>query len=100
MVEFLPLYQQALTERNIGSGFIAAVLVPYNPDRVLELLHTQFKTPSPQLLPQLNAQIWTTETPHNITQLQQQTRLIKQLLERTAAAVWAVTAIANRGDTQ
>jgi hypothetical protein len=40
------LYQQArakaLHESNLRCGFAATGLVPYEPDRVLSLLHTQF----------------------------------------------------------
>jgi len=82
--DFLPLYQQAraeaLHENNLRAGFAATGLVPYEPDRVLLLLNTQYRTPSPQLLPQ--EQAWTSETPHNITQLQHQTTLLKQHLKR------------------
>jgi hypothetical protein len=82
--EFLPLYQQARAEAlhksNIRSGFAATGLVPYEPDRVLSHLHAQYHTPSPKQLPQQPA--WTSETPHNITQLQHQTTLLKQYLKR------------------
>jgi hypothetical protein len=82
-LEFLRLYQQvrpnALHSANIQSSFAAAGLVPYNPNRVLSLLHTQL-TPSP-LRPQTSAS-WTAETPHNTVQLQHQTELIKQYLKR------------------
>ena len=83
--EFLPLYQQACTEalheKNIQNSFAATGLVPYKPDCVLSLLHTEFHTPSPQLSPQIQI-AWTAETPHNITGLQHQTELIKQYLKR------------------
>ena len=81
--EFLPLYQQAcakaLHKKNIQSGFTAAGLVLYNPDRVLSLLHAQFHTPSPQLHPQPEA-TWASETPYNITELQHQTDLLSNTL--------------------
>ncbi len=87
--EFLALYQQArseaLKENNIRSGFAATGLVPYDPDRVLSLLHAQYHTPSPQP-PQAQSQVWVAETPHNITQLQQQTKLLKQYLKRRTAS--------------
>ena len=82
--EFLPLYRQArptaLHRNNILAGFAATGLVPYDPDRVLSLLHTEYRTPSPQRPPS-NAS-WTAETPHNITGLQQQTALIRRYLKR------------------
>ena len=71
--EFLPLYRQArqagLYRNNIEVGFAATGLVPYNPDRVLLLLYTEYRTPLPQC-PPLNA-FWAAETPYNITSLQQ-----------------------------
>jgi len=83
--EFLPLYQQARSEalhaRNIRSGFTAAGLVPYDPDRVLSLLQAQLQTPSPPKQPP-QQQAWVAETPHNITELQNQTILLKQYLKR------------------
>ena len=82
--EFLRLYQQAraeaLHENNIRSGFAATGLVPYEPDRVLSLLHAQFRTPSPQLYPQAQTE-WTAETPHDIIELQHQMELIKQYIK-------------------
>jgi hypothetical protein len=67
--EFLYLYQQAraeaLHENNLRAGFAATGLVPFEPNRVLSLVHTQYHTPSPQLLPQ--EQDWALETPHDIT---------------------------------
>jgi hypothetical protein len=76
--EFLRLYQQARTEAlhssNIQSGFAATGLVPYNPDCVLSRLHVQLRTPTPPLQSQ-NRAVWTSETPHNITELQYQTQL-------------------------
>ncbi len=87
--EFLSLYQQArpeaLKESNIRSGFAATGLVPYNPDRVLSLLHAQYHTPSPQR-PLAQSQTWIAETPHNVTQLHQQTELLKQYLRRRTAS--------------
>ena len=83
--DFLSLYQQARIEalhtKNVQSGFVATGLVPYEPDRVLSLLHAQFHTPSPQLRPQIQP-VWTVETPHDITELQNQTALITQYLKR------------------
>jgi hypothetical protein len=46
--EFLPLYRQArqtaLYQNNMQAGFAATSLVPYNPDRVLSLLHAECHT--------------------------------------------------------
>jgi hypothetical protein len=83
--DFVPLYiearAEALHQKNIQSGFAATGLIPYDPDRVLSLLNTKLRTPSPQ--PQLQDSIaWTTETPHNIIELEYQTKLIKQYLKQ------------------
>jgi hypothetical protein len=84
--EFVPMYKEARTKAlhsgNIRSGFAATGLVPYEPDRVLERLHTQMHTPSPQLQPQSDASPYTAATPHNITELQRHTTLIKQYIQR------------------
>jgi len=84
--EFLSLYRQArqtaLHQNNIQQGFAATGLVPYNPDRVLSQLHTEYRTPSPQR-PQSNGS-WAAETPHNIVELQHQAALLKcHLKQRT-----------------
>ncbi|MDP1994524.1 MAG: transposase [Ignavibacteria bacterium] len=92
--EFLPMFKQAraeaLHEDNIKSGFSATGLVPYNPDRVLSLLHVQYHTVSPQRLPlpQLHAtpvrtQItWTSETPYNAVQVNHQAELVQASIRR------------------
>jgi hypothetical protein len=94
--EFLPLYQQARREAlhtsNIRSGFAAAGLVPYDPTRVLSLLHAQLRTPSPPR--QLPQQAWVAETPHNITELQNQTVLLKQYLKRRTQSPPSPTEVA------
>jgi len=83
--EFLSIYQEAraeaLHQNNIRSGFAATGLVPYKPDRVLSLLHAQYHMPSPQLRPQTQL-AWTAETPHDVVELEHQTKLIKQYLRR------------------
>lgn len=84
-IDFLTLYRQvraqALSESNIKSGFRGTGLIPYDPNAVLSLLHTQYRTPSPPIPPPQQPQ-WTAETPHNILELEQQTALIKQYLQR------------------
>ena len=81
--DFLPLFQQTRTEslhqNNIRNGFAAIDLVLFDPDRVLSVLHEQYHTPSPQLY-LFTLPTWTTETSHDIEELEQQTQLIKQYL--------------------
>ena len=84
--DFLRIYQQirpkALHSTNIRSSFAATGLVPYNPSRVLSLVHAQLHTPSPHRPQTSGSESWTAETPHNIVELQHQTKLIKRYLKR------------------
>jgi len=79
--EFLYLYPRVrttvFTEQSIQSGFRATGLIPPCPERVLSNL-TVVRTPSP---PQTEA-TWTAETPRTTTQLEQQARLVCDLLRR------------------
>jgi hypothetical protein len=82
-VEFLNAFHiarnQALTERTIQSAFTATGLVPFDPERVLSTLHRPITPPQQQPLVQ---EQWQPETPHNLTQLEQQVALIKGLIQR------------------
>ncbi|EDN10246.1 conserved hypothetical protein [Histoplasma mississippiense (nom. inval.)] len=79
--EFLALYpaaqMQALTENNIKSSFRAAGLVPYNPEQVLSRLNTTMHTPTPPGTSHSSQASWAIATPHNIHQLEQQTKKVK-----------------------
>lgn len=82
--DFLDLYLQAraktYTLSTIQSGFKATSLVPFNPDEVLSRLHIQLKTPSP-VRPIIEAPSpWIPETPHNIAELDLQTKAIQGLI--------------------
>jgi hypothetical protein len=84
--EFLSLYIKArpavFSSQNIRSGFLATGLIPFDPERVLSSLPV-VRTPSPQ--PGLaTAPAWTSETPHTATQLEQQAKLIHELLQRNS----------------
>ena len=83
--KFLPLYRQArqiaLHQNNIQAGFVATGLIPYSPDRVLLQLYAEYQTPLPQRCPQSNAS-QAAEIPHNITELQQQTALLRRYLKQ------------------
>ena len=79
--EFLPAFMQARIEafsiRNIQSGFAAAGLVPSDPDQVLSKLQIRPSTP-----PEAPVQTqWQPETPHNVAQLEQQVKAIKDYLQ-------------------
>ena len=81
--DFLEAYYtahiQSISLANIQSSFAATGLVPYDPERVLLKLNTQFKTPTPPSTSYANTPIqpWTFETPHNTAQLQLQANAIK-----------------------
>lgn len=76
--EFLSLYYAAHTEamsgKNIQSGFEATGLVPFNPDYVLSTLNLVIRTPSPILSEEL---IWESKTPKTITEIKQQAKYIQ-----------------------
>jgi hypothetical protein len=68
-------------DQNIKSGFLAVGLVPYDPQRVLSSLPVT-KTPSPPGTPNGSTPPWTSETPRTVAQLEQQAKLIRDLLQR------------------
>ena len=82
-LEFLPAFKEAFNtafiEQNIKSGFRATGLVPYDPDAVLSSLDLQFRTPTP---PPIEEQGWTSKTPQNATELQNQTAHLKNRIVR------------------
>lgn len=83
--DFLAMYRQARQtvhlEQNIISGFRATGLIPFNPDRVLDIL---VKTPTPPSTShgQLVSSPWISETPKNLVELAKQTQLVQTTLER------------------
>jgi hypothetical protein len=83
--EFLSIYPRVrssvFTEQTIQSGFRATGLVPFCPERVLSCL-TVIRTPSPPGTTAGAEAVWTAETPHTTTQLEQQARHVRELLQR------------------
>jgi hypothetical protein len=83
--DFLKAYSitrlEALNTNNIRNSFIATSLVPYNPDRVLEKLHVTLRTPTPPIHLQTSSP-WNPETPHNIRDLEHQSKTIKEYIRR------------------
>ncbi|ODM14891.1 hypothetical protein SI65_09643 [Aspergillus cristatus] len=79
--DFLEAYPQAHTEafkmENIKNSFAASGLVPFNPERVLEKLNIQLKTPTP---PGSQSTDSAPKTPHNFKQLEKHASTIKKLL--------------------
>ena len=89
--DFLTAYQIARLDSIsidiVRSGFAATGLVPYNPDRVLSKLNTQLRTPTPPLLSNSPQQApWVPETPHNIAELELQTKALKDYIQRRTAS--------------
>jgi hypothetical protein len=85
--EFLYVYPrvraQILSEQSIQSGFRATGLIPFNPDRVLSNL-TVVRTPSPPAAGIDQPDVWTTETPRTIDQLNHQAQLVRDMLNRNS----------------
>jgi len=82
--DFLTLYQEirpaVFQSGTIQSGFRATGIIPFDPDRVLSELHVQMQTPSPPRVLTQAPRPWDPETPHNIAELQLQTKAIQQLI--------------------
>ena len=87
--DFLPAYftarTESLTSDTIRSGFRAAGLVPYDPERVLSKLNTQLRTPTPPPPSATEQAPWVLETPHNIRELELQARAIGEFVQRHTA---------------
>lgn len=82
--DFIGLYTKARTATyssdTVRSGFKATGLVPFNPDEVLSVLQIRLQTPSPNR-PILEASgPWIPETPHNMAELDLQTKAVKGLI--------------------
>src|SRR5450432_1634515 len=82
--DFLEAYYNArkeiMNQANISSSFAAARVFPYDPERVLAKLNTQLRTPTPPLASAIEQGPWAPETPHNIAELELQTKAIKDYL--------------------
>jgi hypothetical protein len=85
--EFLYVYPrvrtQILSEQSIQSGFRATGLIPFNLERVLSNL-TVVRTPSPPAAGIDQPDVWTTETPRTIDQLNHQAQLVRDMLNRNS----------------
>lgn len=74
---FLEAFTGAFHKQNIRSGFEAAGLVPFDPDKVISSLDIAevAKTPTPD--PDLPLSTWTSKTPTNTRETESQSTLIK-----------------------
>jgi hypothetical protein len=82
-LEFLPAFKaafsQSFTSANICSAFPGARLVPLQPDAVLSKLNVRLRTPTPAAL--LEA-LWKSRTPSNVRELEAQSTLIRDRVQR------------------
>jgi hypothetical protein len=80
---FLPVFKAAyghtFTEKNAFAGYRGAGLVPFNPDAVLSKLDVRLRTPIP---PRRNDTVWEAKTPRNAKDLEAQTTLIQQRMQK------------------
>jgi hypothetical protein len=82
-LEFLPAFKaafsQSFTSANIRSAFRGAGLVPLQPDAVLSKLDVQLRTPTPAAMPEA---LWEARTPSNVRELEAQSTLIRNRVQR------------------
>src|ERR1700733_4199260 len=80
--DFLSMYPVARAEsqttNNIFSAFRATGIVPYNPDEVLSRLNISIEPPPPPSTPTRAVSQYTSGTPYDIHQLQQQTGILQE----------------------
>ena len=79
---FKPARAAALSSSIIRSGFAAAGLVPYNPERVLSRLQLKLRKPSPPASKTAITTCQTPKTPYTVAQLAQEYTTLKELLKR------------------
>jgi len=79
---FKPARTAALSSSNIRSGFAAAELVPYDPERVLSRLQLKLRTPTPPASETAIAACQTPKTFYTVAQLTQEYITIKELLKQ------------------
>lgn len=82
-LEFLPAFKAAfdksITKANICASFRGAGLVPYDPDRVILKLDVKLRTPTP---PAPEAILWESKTPSKTRELEFQSTLIRDRIQR------------------
>jgi hypothetical protein len=82
-LEFLPAFKTAFTQSftaaNICSAFQGSGLIPLQPDVVLSKLDIQLRTPSPAALPEA---VWEAKTLSNVHELEAQSTLIRDRIQR------------------
>jgi outer membrane murein-binding lipoprotein Lpp len=76
---FKAAYEQTFTEENARAGFRGAGLVLFNLDAVLLKINVRLRTLTP---PQRDNAAWEAKTPRNAKELEAQTTLIRQRMQR------------------
>ncbi|EEA25964.1 hypothetical protein TMatcc_005785 [Talaromyces marneffei ATCC 18224] len=89
-IDFLTAFPQARTvaykAQTIRNSFTATGLLPFNPDRVIQQLNIQLKTPTPPPSRSSNTQSSCLQTPQNIRQfVRQSTTITKRISESTGS---------------
>ena len=83
-LEFLPAFKaafnQSFTAANIYLAFQGVGLVPLQPDAVLSKLDVQLRTPTPPAA--LAEALWQARTPSNTRELEAQSTLIRNRVQR------------------
>jgi hypothetical protein len=84
---FLPAFKAAFektfTVKNICAGLRGAGLVPHNPEAVLSKLDVRLRTPTP---PQPDNVAWEAQTPRSAREIEAQSTLIQQRIQRRAGS--------------
>jgi len=73
---------------NICSGFSATDILPFDADKVLSMLNTYLRTPTPPTPPpppSSQSSPWMPETPHNIRDLERQSATIRKDTQKHTA---------------
>lgn len=81
LTAYLSAREESMTISTIRNGFAATGLVPYDPERVLSKLNTQLRTPTPPVVISSEQDRWVPETPHNVAQLELQTKTVQGLFQ-------------------
>jgi hypothetical protein len=79
LLAFKAAYEHTFTEENARAGFRGAGLVLFNLDAVLSKLDVRLRTPTP---PRRDDAAWEARTPRNAKELEAQTTLIRQRMQR------------------
>jgi len=84
--DFLEAYCSArletMNQSNIQSSFAATGILPYDPERVLSKLNSQFWTPTPLPASLIAQGPWAPETLHNTIELALQSKAINEYIKR------------------